>query len=72
MTADRLVTALTSEATAPIQEGELMLARHSYPVRKELLEAARVLNPADPMNAYVTQHSTVCTNALARAINNIR
>lgn len=63
---------LTSEANYdPTQPGTgyaADMARHSLQVRREMWEAARVLNPGNLRDTIVTQHATVVTNALANAV----
>lgn len=48
------------------------MTRVNFATRKELIEAARVLNPADPNNQIVTNLSTVNGNARTRALNDTR
>jgi hypothetical protein len=72
MTATTIVNELTVEATLPATTSEATLARVSFQTRREPIEAARVLDPADPLGTIVVQHATVVATAQTRAVTNIR
>ncbi|MDE2102960.1 MAG: hypothetical protein KGL39_37295 [Patescibacteria group bacterium] len=63
---------LTAEASFTPNDPYTDLARLSFPTRKELMEAARVLNPGAIFSTIVTQHSTVVTSAQSRFAVNVR
>jgi hypothetical protein len=68
------VVELPNEANYNVGTGDpyMDMSRLSLHTRRELKEAARVLNPGDINSTLVTQHSTVVTNAQTRSVNNIR
>lgn len=65
---------LINEANYTVGTGDpfIDLSRLSFASRKEMMEAARVLNPGDVFDTIVTSHSSVASNAQSRAVNNIR
>ena len=72
MTATTTVNELATEATLPATTAAVTLARVSFQTRRELIEAARVLDPADPLGTIVTQHATVVATATTRSVTNVR
>jgi hypothetical protein len=72
MTATTTVNELATEATLPVTTASATLARMSFPTRREMIEAARILDPADPLGTIVTQHATVVATAQTRSVTNVR
>ena len=64
-------TELAAYAALPITHAQ-DLARVSFPARREVVEAARVSNPAAPLAYYAANHTTVVAAAQQRAKANIR
>jgi hypothetical protein len=58
--------AVQSELTIEAGNATTDFTKISFKTRRELIEAARILNPGDPLSTITTQHATVVTNALLR------
>jgi len=63
---------LQNEANVTPTNAYERLARLSFHTRRELVEAARVSNPGNPLAYLTANYGTVATTARGRASSNVR